>query len=584
MTRRRFVVPAVVAVACVVSSGLIVDVAGATGLDTTPVRLAIVGGGDVSDGRLSSLATAAGGALVDESSPPHVQVIEVTAARAALVTSRLQAQSAVRFVEPVSTYRASIAPNDPGWPSQSALAVLNLPAVWDTTTGSSSVVIGVIDSGVNPVGDIAGRVLAGYNVFTQDTNSADDAGHGTEVASVAASGGNDHASVAGICWACRILPVKVLDSNGEGSTVGIAAGMRWATDHGATVLNLSLGGPDLSQVVADAVLYARNHGVVVVAAAGNEGPDGGPDYPAAIPGTLAVAGSDSLNSLDSDSNRGPAYVDVAAPWCTLSGPTGYLTFCGTSAATPIVSGVVALLRSQRPDLGEAAIRRIIDTTATPLDGVRYGHIAPDAAVAIAPSAPNIGLGERDVPGDTEAPTVSLSDPAAVVGGWLAIPIDVSDDRALVSASISVRGVMAMGLPVSGRNARSAVFFDTTRFADGPAPLQIDVTDSSGNVGTRTLSTTIDNTRPVAGLLGPPNGSVVRGSFNVGVSGRDAIGVKAVLVARNLKLIGGFMGAGPGVFRVPVTASGKVDVIVASVDLAGNIGLARTTVTAKVRVR
>lgn len=576
--------PAVLAVACLIAATVAVDPAGAASTDTQRVRLVVVSGTQVSARDLRMLATDAGAAVLDTAAPPHARVIEVSAGKAALVRSRLAAQSEVRFVEPVHTYRASGVPNDPGWPQQTRLAALDMPAAWDTTTGSSSVVIGVIDSGVNDTGDISGRVLPGYNVFSQDARTADDAGHGTEVASVAASAGNDSASIAGMCWSCRILPVKVLNSNGEGSTVGIAAGIRWATDHGANILNLSLGGPDLSQVVADAVLYARNHGIVVVASAGNEGPDGGPDYPAALPGTISVAGSDSATHLNESSNRGPDFIDVAAPWCTPSGPTGYPSFCGTSAASPVVSGLAALIRSQRPDLSEAAVRRVIYLTTSGLDGVRYGHIAPAAAVSAAAGATDIGVPERSIPGDDEAPTLSFADPVPVVAGWLAIPITVSDDRELVSAQISVRGMVAMTLPLSGTETSSAVFFDTTRFSDGGAPLQIDVTDSSGNVASRTTATTIDNTRPAAYLLGPANGSRVRSTFNVGVAGRDDFGVRAVLVARNSKLIGGFMGPGPGVFRVPVTSSGQVDVIVASIDLAGNIGLARTTVTAKVRVR
>ena len=578
---RRWPLHAIVVVACLAAGSVVVDAAAA---DVLPVQLVVVAGSTVSAGALTELAEDAGGEVVVGVDSLHAQVIEVAPTRVGQVSARLEARPEIRLVEPVHTYRATGSPNDPGWPTQTRLAQMNLPAVWDATTGSSSVIIAVLDSGVDPVGDLAGKVLPGYNVFTETTATADDDGHGTEVASVAASRGDDHASVAGICWACQILPVKVLDSDGAGSTVGIAVGIRWAADHGANVINLSLGGPDFSQVVEDSVAYARAQGAIVVAAAGNEGPDGGPDFPAAMPGTISVAGSDSPTALRPGSNRGASYVDVAAPWCTPSGPTGYQPFCGTSAATPIVTGVAALLRSQRPDLGEAAIRRIIYTTASPMTDVRYGHLAPDSAMSASAGAPDIGVVERVVPGDTTAPAVSLTDPVPVVGGWLAIPITVSDDREVASASISLYGTVAMQLPLSGRVASSAVFFDTARFPDGPVQMQVDVRDSSGNIGTRAVRTTIDNTRPAAFLLGPANRSTVRSSFDVGVSGRDDIGVKAVLVARNSQLIGGFMGSGPGVFRVPVTSSGTVDIIVASIDLAGNIGLARTTVNAKVAGR
>jgi subtilisin family serine protease len=166
--------------------------------------------------------------------------------------------------------------------------------------------------------------------------------------------------------------VKVLGDNGSGSSSDVARGITWAVDNGAEIINLSLGG-SYSSAVATAVGYAESQGVLVVAAAGNDGPTGSPNYPAALADALAVASYDEGGSVSSFSTRG-SYIDVAAPGGNIlstfkSG--GWVFMSGTSMATPHVAGVAALLLASEPGLTPAQVRQRFESTA--VDAGTAGH-------------------------------------------------------------------------------------------------------------------------------------------------------------------------------------------------------------------
>jgi subtilisin family serine protease len=205
------------------------------------------------------------------------------------------------------------------------------------------------------------------------------------VAGVAAAAGNDGVGIAGMCWQCRILPVKVLNSAGSGSHSNIAAGIVWATTHGADVINLSLAGPYPSGVVQNAVNFALRHGVVVVAAAGNEG-SSRRFFPAAYPGVISVGASTGTDGLYDWSNRG-SWVNLAAPGCAYTGKPGaqWSWWCGTSFATPMVAGIAALVRSANSRLSTTAITRLLLNASVNVRGVTNGRIDALRAVRSAGS-------------------------------------------------------------------------------------------------------------------------------------------------------------------------------------------------------
>src|SRR5207302_693694 len=160
-------------------------------------------------------------------------------------------------------------------------------------------------------------------------------------AGVIAARSNNHVGGAGVCWRCLVMPIKALDSKGSGDDTLIAAGIVWAVDHGAQVINLSLGGPGSSVELANALAYASAKGVVVLAAAGNAGVTT-QFYPAADPQVVSVAATTVADNRYSWSNFG-SWVRLAAPGCNIAPilGDGYGTFCGTSSATPVVAGLVA---------------------------------------------------------------------------------------------------------------------------------------------------------------------------------------------------------------------------------------------------
>lgn len=276
-----------------------------------------------------------------------------------------QWQDIIRVSEPKS-YQGLYVPNDPLYgPSISQqwfLPRIHADAAWDLTKGQASIVVAVVDTGLDlnhP--DLQGQWINGYNELNPQSLPQDNQGHGTHVSGIIAAALNNSIGVAGIAPQCKIMPIKALDSNGQGDDMDIAVGIRWAVDHGAKIINLSLGSPlnsngtyDDSGVVDDAVKYAHSKGVLLVAAAGNDG-IGILNYPAALPGVIAVGSADSQNRRSYFSNYGST-LSLLAPGeqilstfpVSLPGQMPYQSLSGTSVATPIVSAVAALIWSANP--------------------------------------------------------------------------------------------------------------------------------------------------------------------------------------------------------------------------------------------
>jgi subtilisin family serine protease len=278
--------------------------------------------------------------------------------------------------------------------------MINAPEVWNQGYTGQGVVVAVIDTGVdyNHVelssniwvnsGEIAGDGIDNDNNgftddvrgwdFVQDDNTPMDSnGHGTHVAGTIAADniehtiGSNNVSLTGVAYNATIMPVRVLDANGSGTESSVIAGIRYAVDNGADVINLSLGGSGTTDAEREAIRYAAEHGVVVVMAAGNSA-GSSPGYPAhyATDWGIAVGAVDSTNRMANFSNKAgiPPLDYVVAPgvnvYSTTPGNT-YSSFSGTSMATPHVAGVAALILSANPNLTAAEVESILTQTANP---------------------------------------------------------------------------------------------------------------------------------------------------------------------------------------------------------------------------
>ncbi len=253
---------------------------------------------------------------------------------------------AVSPTEPVSL----VAADDPLRPTQWAFDDASYEAAWDCGTGAG-VTVAVLDTGVDTTHpEFAGRVTAGPrfvgSAIADPTGGRDDAhGHGTHVAGTVAAAANNGQGVAGVAPGASLLSVQVLDESGSGLSSGIAAGITWSVQRGADVINLSLGGPSTMPDVAAAIEHARSNGVVVVAAAGNDGSSSTVSYPARHGQVVAVGAHEIGRTHSAFSNRGPE-LDVSAPGSSIRStqPGGTYSYkSGTSMAAPHVAGVAALM-------------------------------------------------------------------------------------------------------------------------------------------------------------------------------------------------------------------------------------------------
>jgi thermitase len=276
----------------------------------------------------------------------------------------------VAYSEPNYIYLQNEIPNDLFYSRyQWNLPAIDTEAGWRLSRGKKSVTIAIIDSGVDlDHPDLVHRLQKGYNVLTDNNAPEDDNGHGTHVAGIIASQPNNGEGVAGMTWFNSIMPIKALNSEGYGTAFDVAKGIRWAVDHGAKVINLSLGNYQPSTVLEEAIRYAYDRDVVLVAASGNDN-TAQPSFPAAYPEVISVGAVNPDLSFAHYSNYG-TYLDVVAPGTNIASTFSqhrYAALSGTSMAAPHVTALAGLIRSMNPHLTNDDVKQIIIETAADLD-------------------------------------------------------------------------------------------------------------------------------------------------------------------------------------------------------------------------
>lgn len=329
-----------------------------------------------------------------------LSLIDVAPENIQATLNALNTNPAVAYAEPNYIYTSFVVPNDPDLGRQFHLtqtsdADIDATEAWDLQTGNN-VVVAVIDSGVdynhpdlrNNIWSNAAETpnngvdddnngfvddVRGWDFANNDNDPMDDNRHGTHVSGIIAAQGNNATGGSGVAWRARIMPLKFLAADGSGSTANAIRAVQYATRMGVKVSNNSWGGPANSQALRDAITAANTAGMVFVAAAGNAASnnDTTASFPASYPiaNIISVAATTNTDALASFSNFGARTVHVAAPGANIYSTVpnnSYALLSGTSMASPVVTGIVALLLSTNPSLSVAQMTDAIRSTVDPV--------------------------------------------------------------------------------------------------------------------------------------------------------------------------------------------------------------------------
>ncbi len=510
------------------------------------------------------VTTASVGGVADPATRAHL--VHVAPGDEAAAMARLARDPAVAFVERNRLLPPAQMPDDPVISYH--IAAVDLPAAWDLAHGDPSLVIAILDSGIDPTHpDLAGQLVPGWNFWDDNADTHDVFGHGTEVAGVAAATTDNGTGIAGAAWGCALMPVRVTNLQGYASVFSILQGVTWAVDQGARVINLSFEGIHSSAALASAFAYARSHGCLVVAAAGNGGTyDASPDQP----DLLSVAATDAGDRNPSWASYGP-YVDLAAPGVaihTTARGGGTAAVSGTSFSSPLVAGIAALVLSAAPDLTPAETTSLLESTARDLGDPgsddHFGAGLVDAAAAVTAALP---------PPDTTPPALSLATPAAGAGvqGAVSVTARASDASGVARVDLYVDG----HLHATAESPPYTFLWQTTAVANGDHTLSLWAEDGAGNA-TSTAPVTVTVSNPMAPEI-------------------DALSATHALPKHRLTLTGSGLGAGttvtiggkraPVVARTATTLTVKVPRLAKYTDqpvVAANAGRTGKAVTLTIR--
>jgi len=465
---------------------------------------------------------AAGSAVLDEIPQIGVQIVGLPPGMAVdRAVAHYQRNPNVEFAEPDYYVEPATMPNDPYFAlAQRPLQALGATSAWDITTGSPSVVIAVLDSGIDYYHpDLQwDKFILGPDFYNNDNDPWDDAGHGTIVTGVVGAATNNSIGIAGTTWLNRILVMKIAGSTGYASWSALAKGITYAADQGARVANISYAGPTSSATFENAASYAYGKGVVIVASAGN-GVDP-PQYPAAYPEVIAVSG---INGSDQWTDGYGSYIGLCAyaGAYTTQNPFGtpyyYGSWGGTSVAAPYVAGAAALVLSVNPALAPDQVRDIICQTADDLGDpgwdqyYGYGRVNLYRAVLAA-------VDSLSAP-DTTPPAVSITAPqsSATVSGATNVTAAATDAVGVSAVEVYLDGALL------GRASAApyAIPWDTTKASSSSHSLQAVAYDHAGNWGV---------SAPVSVVV--DNGSAVTETFSGTAGGRSGSPVYSVLVSRS----------------------------------------------------
>ncbi|ACN15734.1 putative alkaline serine protease (subtilase family protein) [Desulforapulum autotrophicum HRM2] len=484
----------------------------------------------------------------------------------------------IQFVEENFYAEAGYVPNDDRYSSQWHLPMISAPGAWDLTTGSPSVPIAIIDSGVDPTHpDLAGNLIAGYNFLENNTDTQDVLGHGTAVAGSAAAMTDNITGVAGVAGDSPIMPLVVLDANDYATYYDIARAINYAADQGVRIINISIGGSSYSSTLQNAVNYAWNKGAVIFACAHNYSTDT-PYYPAACANVVAVSATTSTDTFASFSNHGD-WIDISAPGTyilTTSRGGGYGNWNGTSFSSPITAGVAALILSANPSLTNTQVVNILTQSADDLGSTGfdnyfgYGRVNALQSILAALAA----VPEED----TIDPSVAITSPQndTTVNGSLTVSVSATDEGGVDRVELHVNGELLS----SDTTSPYTFSWDTYGYANSDHELMAVAYDTAGNAGWSSVITVTvanesddDTQAPVVAITSIQGGALVSGGITVDVSATDEGGVALVELYLDGVLLDEHI-TSPYAFFWDTTAyaNGTYALVAVAFDTAGNQGV------------
>jgi thermitase len=499
-----------------------------------------------------------------------MKVVQVPKERRQQTIDALNQDPRVEYAEAVGIVRiATTEPNDTYFIHQWFMRSTLVDLLWDKHKGGSDVVVAVADTGIAfDHEDLpGGRIVPGRDfVNAGDNDPTDTQGHGTMVAGVVAATANNGLGVAGVCWSCRIMPLRAISGDGTGTAADSVEALVYAADNGADIVNMSFGSEGEYQAMKDAVAYAAGKGVIMTAAAMNEGIDR-PFWPARYEPVISVGGTNADDTRHPESDYGST-VDIASPYTvTTTGLDGdYVTAVGTSFASPTVAGILAVFRSAFPNATPAQLRNAITSTADPCCNGEFGGGRINAIKAY-----NLLAGAQNA--DTVKPTVNILSPAGgstVSGADLRTTATAADNVGVAKVHMQLNG----SEPVVDTVAPYLIYWDPIT-TDGPRTLTVTAYDAAGNStkATRTFTVTSshsDTTKPAVTVTAPAEGATVSGNLQINVTATDASGISIVELYKGTSLVATDIEA-PYSFTQNTTQlpEGENSVAVRATDVNGN---------------
>lgn len=494
-----------------------------------PGRLLIQTKAGFSSGAFDALLNSQGARFKRRLKNLDTELISVPAGDEDKIARLLARHPHIKFVEKDMRVPMQFVPNDPIYPKQWHLAKIQAPAAWDMSAGNG-ITVAVLDTGVDASHpDLAPRLVPGWNAVNGGNDTRDINGHGTAVAGTVVTATNNGYGVASVAWAAKLMPIRITnDSTGYAYWSDIANGVIWAADHGAKVVNVSYGVSN-SAAITSAAQYLRGKGGLLVSAAMNESAYlSDPDNPYII----TVSATDYNDAKTSWSNYGPS-IDVAAPGLyiptTMRGNL-YGSWSGTSFASPIAAGVIAMIMQTNPTLVPDQVERVLEQSADdPTPGVdfdpKFGHGRVNAAKAVL-------LAANTLPLDTQPPTASITAPSAnsTVKGLVPVTVAASD-KVGVTQVVLYAGGQQVGVDTVAPYQFS---WDSSLVADGSVTLSAEAYDAAGNKGLASpVTVNVDNipntlpNLPTISFASPADNSVVSGTVPVSIKVADSAKVTRI---------------------------------------------------------